>query len=57
MRSLTFEQWSRPPSRLDFDPKTIAYARSEFGPLGLADTFLELYPADGDAAAAQQYSA
>ncbi|MEU9450169.1 carboxylesterase family protein [Streptomyces sp. NPDC048277] len=34
-----------------------AYARSEFGPLGLADTFLELYPADTDTSAAQQYSA
>jgi para-nitrobenzyl esterase len=34
-----------------------AYARSEFGPLGLADTFLTLYPADSDTAAAQQYSA
>lgn len=34
-----------------------AYARSEFGPLGLADTFLNLYPADSDTAAAQQYSA
>ncbi|MFJ9561251.1 carboxylesterase/lipase family protein [Streptomyces fuscichromogenes] len=34
-----------------------AYARSEFGPLGLADTFLSLYPADSDTAAARQYSA
>ncbi|MEV6760445.1 carboxylesterase family protein [Streptomyces sp. NPDC051105] len=34
-----------------------AYARSEFGPLGLADTFLSLYPADSDTAAAQQYNA
>ncbi|MER5515586.1 carboxylesterase family protein [Streptomyces sp. NPDC002763] len=34
-----------------------AYARSEFGQLGLADTFLELYPADSDTAAAQQYNA
>ncbi|MFF7468523.1 carboxylesterase family protein [Streptomyces sp. NPDC008092] len=34
-----------------------AYARTEFGPLGLADTFLALYPADSDTAAAQQYSA
>lgn len=34
-----------------------AYARSEFGPLGLADTFLDLYPADSDTTAAQQFSA
>ncbi|MGW5655192.1 carboxylesterase/lipase family protein [Streptomyces humi] len=34
-----------------------AYAASEFGPLGLADTFLTLYPADTDTAAAQQFSA
>ncbi|MFK0150804.1 carboxylesterase/lipase family protein [Streptomyces sp. NPDC090493] len=34
-----------------------AYARAEFGPLGLADTFLDLYPADGDTAAARQFSA
>ncbi|MGW7237827.1 carboxylesterase/lipase family protein [Streptomyces sp. NPDC054804] len=33
------------------------HARSEFGPLGLADTFLELYPADSDTTAAQQYNA
>ncbi|MEU9413548.1 carboxylesterase family protein [Streptomyces sp. NPDC048281] len=34
-----------------------AYARAEFGPLGLADTFLDLYPADGDTTAAQQFNA
>ncbi|MEU2422183.1 carboxylesterase family protein [Streptomyces sp. NPDC007851] len=34
-----------------------AYAAAEFGPLGLADTFLSLYPADTDSAAAQQFSA
>ncbi|WP_308310633.1 carboxylesterase family protein [Streptomyces sp. GbtcB6] len=34
-----------------------AYAQAEFGPLGLADTFLDLYPADSDTAAARQYSA
>ncbi|GGN11318.1 carboxylesterase/lipase family protein [Streptomyces fuscichromogenes] len=34
-----------------------AYARSEFGPLGLADTFLSLYPADSDTTAARQFSA
>ncbi|MFI6249203.1 carboxylesterase/lipase family protein [Streptomyces sp. NPDC051016] len=34
-----------------------AFADSEFGPLGLTDTFLELYPADSDTTAAQQLSA
>ncbi|MFE2064755.1 carboxylesterase/lipase family protein [Streptomyces sp. NPDC059467] len=33
------------------------YAESEFGPPGLTDTFLALYPADSDTAAAQQYCA
>ncbi|MFJ3306548.1 carboxylesterase/lipase family protein [Streptomyces sp. NPDC086549] len=34
-----------------------AYAAAEFGPTGLTDTFLDLYPATSDAEAAVQYSA
>jgi para-nitrobenzyl esterase len=33
-----------------------AYADSEFGPVGLTDTFLDLYPASTDAEAAAQYN-
>lgn len=34
-----------------------AYADARFGPLGLTDTFLDLYPATTDAEAATQYNA